>query len=124
VHLSVQEWRPFIGGRDRERGWPGRARDMAMTRPAVISSGRDCRGSMGGVCRWWGDVGGALALQGGDGRDGEQWHLRTWSGNFFSSGSWGSAQRESGYGGIVGECCGGRIGQRMGSQRCRDALHK
>jgi hypothetical protein len=79
----------------RERGWPDRGRGMAMTRSAVISSGRDGRGSMGGVCRWWGDVGGALALQGDDRQDGEQWHLRTWSGDFFSSGLWGSAQRES-----------------------------
>jgi hypothetical protein len=95
VSPMVRSEPPFIGRRGRARGWPERACDMAVTQSAVISSGRDGRGSMGGVCRWWGDVGGALALQGDDGRDGEQWHLRTWSGDFFSSGSWGSAHRES-----------------------------
>jgi hypothetical protein len=48
---------------------------------------------MGGVCGGRGDVGGALALQGGDGRDGEQWHLWTRSATFFSSRSWFSTER-------------------------------
>jgi hypothetical protein len=67
VSPMVRSEPPFIGRRGRAWGWPGRARDMAVTRSSVISSGRDGRASMGSVCRWWGDVGGALASQGDDG---------------------------------------------------------
>jgi hypothetical protein len=65
----------FIGSGGRGAGWPDRGRGMAMTRSSAICSGRDGRGSMGGVCGCRGDVGGALAWP-DDGRNsGEQWCL-------------------------------------------------
>jgi hypothetical protein len=55
----------------RERWCPRRGRGMVMTRSSAISSARDGSCSMGSRCRWWGDVGGALASQGDEGKDGE-----------------------------------------------------
>jgi hypothetical protein len=75
----------FIGRRGRGAGWPDLGRGMAVTRSWSCSSGRDGRGGVGVVCRWCGDVGGALASQGDEGRDGEQWRQTVTRDDRFSS---------------------------------------
>jgi hypothetical protein len=97
---------PFIGRRGRARGWPVGGHGRGLRRS---SSGRDGPASMGGVCGCLGDVGGALALQDDDGRDGEQWHLRTRSATFFSSRSSGLGSQRAGHGREMREATLARI---------------
>jgi hypothetical protein len=73
VSPMVRSEPPFIGRRGRARGWPGRARDMAVTRSSVISSGRDGQGGVGCVCKCTGEAGGMLASPGDEGEREEQW---------------------------------------------------
>jgi hypothetical protein len=73
VSPMVRSEPPFIGRRGRARGWPGRARDMAVTRSSVISGGRDGQGGVGCVCRCTGEAGGMLASPGDEGEREEQW---------------------------------------------------
>jgi hypothetical protein len=51
----------FIARRGQGAGWPDCGRGMAVTWSSAISSARDGSYGMGSRCRWWGDVGGALA---------------------------------------------------------------
>jgi hypothetical protein len=57
----------------RERWCPHRGHGMAVMRSPLISSARDGSCGMGSRCRWWGDVGATLALQGDYGKSWEQW---------------------------------------------------
>jgi hypothetical protein len=72
---------------------------------------------MGGVCGGLGDVGGELALQDDDGRDGEQWHLRTWSATFSSSRSSGLGSQRAGHGREMREVTPARIHSHVDSQK-------
>jgi hypothetical protein len=125
VSPMVRSEPPFIGRRGRARGWPGRARDMAMARFSVISSGRDGQGGVGCVCRCCGDVGGAPALQDDEGIDREQWHLRTWSGRLSSLLLVGTRRIEQGMGGEMHEATqahtweGDGLAERAGIHCCK-----
>jgi hypothetical protein len=70
VHLSAQEWRPFIGGRGSTKdglGRPGHRACRLWEGQGVALARR------GHVRRCCGDVGDAMAQQGDEGEREEQW---------------------------------------------------